>query len=156
MSLLTELPMVNTKPSPSFHTPSASDHKIGRRIDQAWLRQVCLEAGADDVGFVEIDRPDLEKDRQDMLNAFPHTKTLISFVVRMNREPIRSPARSVANLEFHHTGTRSMMSLELLSSYSKHAEFEHLIPLWAFLWKWIAFQARFGWFPIKQLPWPQD
>ena len=22
----------------------------------------------------------------------------------MNREPIRSPARSVANLEFHHTG----------------------------------------------------
>ena len=32
------------------------------------------------------------------------TKTLLSFVCRMNREPIRSPARSVANLEFHHTG----------------------------------------------------
>jgi ferredoxin len=30
--------------------------------------------------------------------------TLLSFVCRMNREPIRSTARSVANLEFHHTG----------------------------------------------------
>ena len=36
--------------------------------------------------------------------CFPPTKTLLSFVCRMNREPIRSPARSVANLEFHHTG----------------------------------------------------
>ena len=36
--------------------------------------------------------------------VFPPTKTLLSFVCRMNREPIRSPARSVANLEFHHTG----------------------------------------------------
>ena len=36
--------------------------------------------------------------------CFPPAKTLLSFVCRMNREPIRSPARSVANLEFHHTG----------------------------------------------------
>jgi len=106
MSLLTELPMVNTQPSTSIQDQSASEtsHEIGERLDRAWLRQVCLEAGADDVGFVEVDRPDLEKDRTDILNAFPHTKTLISFVIRMNREPIRSPARSVANLEFHHTG----------------------------------------------------
>ena len=31
-----------------------------------------------------------------------HTKTLISFVVRMNREAIRTPKRSVSNPEFHH------------------------------------------------------
>ena len=37
-------------------------------------------------------------------SAFPPTQMLLSFVCRMNREPIRSPARSVANLEFHHTG----------------------------------------------------
>ena len=35
---------------------------------------------------------------------FPQTKSLISFVLRMNREPIHNPARSVANVEFHHTG----------------------------------------------------
>jgi len=106
MSLLTELPMVNTKPAPFSTHQSAlgCSHKIGEHLEQDWLRTLCLEAGADDVGFVEIDRPDLEKDRPDILNAFPRTKTLISFVVRMNREPIRSPARSMANLEFHHTG----------------------------------------------------
>ncbi len=70
----------------------------------AWLRQLVLDAGADDVGFVEIGRIALDDQREDILKAFPRTKTLIAFVVRMNREPIRTPARSVANLEFHHAG----------------------------------------------------
>ena len=35
---------------------------------------------------------------------FPRTKTLLALVCRMNREPIRSSARSVANAEFHHVG----------------------------------------------------
>jgi Fe-S-cluster-containing hydrogenase component 2 len=73
-------------------------------LDAEWLRLLCLEAGADDVGFVEIDRPELADQRADILSFFPCTKTLISFVRRMNREPIRSAARSIANLEFHHTG----------------------------------------------------
>lgn len=69
-----------------------------------WLREVCLAAGADDVGFVGIDRPEIAADRGDILRAFPTTRTLVSIVGRMNREPVRNPARSVANLEFHHTG----------------------------------------------------
>ena len=73
-------------------------------LDAEWLRTLSLEAGADDVGFVEIDRPEIADQRHDILAAFPHTKTLVSFACRMNREDIRSPARSVANLEFHHTG----------------------------------------------------
>lgn len=73
-------------------------------LDAEWLRKLCLGAGADDVGFVEIDRPDIADQRNEILAIFPHTKTLLSFVCRMNRENIRSPARSVANLEFHHTG----------------------------------------------------
>src|SRR4029434_6847357 len=48
--------------------------------------------------------PALNEQRKDILRAFPNTKTLISFVVRMNREAIRTPARSVSNLEFHHSG----------------------------------------------------
>ena len=74
-----------------------------RVFDREWLRQVCLEAGADDVGFVEIDRPEIADQKGDILWLLPKTKTLISFVVRMNRENIRTPARSIANLEFHHT-----------------------------------------------------
>src|SRR5262245_34584274 len=72
-------------------------------LDADWLRRLCREAGADDVGLVEITRPALDNQRDDILRYFPPTKTLLSFVCRMNREPIRSPARSVANLEFHHT-----------------------------------------------------
>src|SRR5689334_6753129 len=73
-------------------------------LDAAWLRQLCLDCGADDAGLVEISRPALDDQRDDMLRAFPPTRALLGFVCRMNREPIRSPARSVANLEFHHTG----------------------------------------------------
>jgi hypothetical protein len=60
-------------------------------LDAGWLKQLVLDAGADDVGFVEIGRPALDDQRQDILKAFPHTKTLISFVVRMNREANRDP-----------------------------------------------------------------
>src|SRR3954462_8330186 len=73
-------------------------------LDAAWLRQLCLDCGADDAGLVEISRPALDDQRADILRAFPPTKTLLGLVCRMNREPIRSTARSVANLEFHHTG----------------------------------------------------
>src|SRR5918993_728599 len=73
-------------------------------LDAGWLKQLVLDAGADDVGFVAIGRPALDGQRDDILKAFPHTKTLISFVVRMNREAIRTPARSVSNIEFHHSG----------------------------------------------------
>ncbi len=73
-------------------------------LEAGWLRAFCLEAGADDVGFVSLDRAEIADQRDDILAAFPATRTLISLVYRMNREPIRSPARSVANLEFHRSG----------------------------------------------------
>jgi ferredoxin len=73
-------------------------------VDAGWLRQLCRDAGADDVGLVEIGRAALDDQRDDILRYFPPAKALISFVCRMNREPVRSPARSVANLEFHHSG----------------------------------------------------
>lgn len=75
-------------------------------LDPEELREIVLRAGADDVGFVEVDRAELSTERDDILRFFPHTKSLISFVVRMNREPIHNPARSVANVEFHHSGER--------------------------------------------------
>ncbi len=70
-------------------------------LDADWLRKLCLDAGADDVGFVELDRPAIANQRQDIIGAFPATKTLVSFVCRMNRENVRTPARSISNLEFH-------------------------------------------------------
>lgn len=84
--------------------PSSSGPLPAEPLDAVWLQQLVLDAGANDVGFVEIGRPALDDQRDDILKAFPPTKTLISFVVRMNREAIRTPARSVSNLEFHHSG----------------------------------------------------
>ena len=87
-----------------FHENAGTRPAPPSVLDAAWLRQLCLDCGADDAGLVEISRPALDNQRDDILRSFPPAKTLLSFVCRMNREPIRSPARSVANLEFHHTG----------------------------------------------------
>jgi len=73
-------------------------------LDATWLRELCLEAGADDVGFVELERPALATERPQIERAFPRARSLVSFVVRMNRDNVRSPARSVANTEFHQAG----------------------------------------------------
>ncbi len=78
--------------------------KIREPLNASWLRQLCLDAGADDVGFVEAGRPALGEERERIGQAFPRARSLISFVLRMNRDNIRSPARSIANSEFHHTG----------------------------------------------------
>src|SRR5262249_13376291 len=73
-------------------------------LNAACLRDLCLDAGADDVGFVVIDRAEIDDQRAALLGLYPWTRAFISIVCRMNREPVRSPARSVANLEFHHVG----------------------------------------------------
>lgn len=74
------------------------------QFDAVSLRQLALDCGADDAGLVQIGDSALEDQRRDILQFYPKTKTLLAIVCRMNREPIRNPSRSVANLEFHHTG----------------------------------------------------
>ncbi|XZE35165.1 hypothetical protein SH501x_000650 [Pirellulaceae bacterium SH501] len=46
-------------------------------LDAQTLREWCLAAGADDVGFVRIARQELDAERADILRVFPETKTLI-------------------------------------------------------------------------------
>jgi Fe-S-cluster-containing hydrogenase component 2 len=77
---------------------------ISSPLDRDWLRSLCLELGVDDVGFVSISQPEIADQRTKIWQAFPQTKSLISFVCRMNRDNVRNPARSVANVEFHHAG----------------------------------------------------
>ncbi|MFI0168152.1 (4Fe-4S)-binding protein [Streptomyces sp. NPDC017095] len=72
-------------------------------IDAEWLRRLCLDAGADDAAAVSLDHPDLAGEREHVLAALPGARTLVSLVVRMNRDNYRTPARSVANQEFHQT-----------------------------------------------------
>ena len=76
------------------------------KLNAKELREICLETGGDDVGFVEINNPLLADQKADILQIFPWTKTLISFVGRINRENLRSPARSIASLELHQVEER--------------------------------------------------
>ena len=70
-------------------------------LDADWLCEICLAAGADDVAFASVDNPDLASELEHVEAALPGTKSYISLVVKMNRDNVRSTARSVANQEFH-------------------------------------------------------
>src|SRR6201993_4214447 len=83
--------------------PSRRAQKPGV-LDADWLREICLAADIDDVAFASVDNPDLASEVEHVEAALPGTKSYISLVVKMNRDNVRSTARSVANQEFHRSG----------------------------------------------------
>lgn len=72
-----------------------------KKVTADYLKSILDELGADDSGFVDIENSALDVDRRYILECFPKTKTLVSIVCRLNREPVKSINRSVSNLEFH-------------------------------------------------------
>ena len=83
---------------------NSNEKREVRQFSAADLRKICLEAGADDVGFVDIDRPALQKEREGLLRVYPLTRSMISLIKVMNRENIQSPARYVSSDEYHSVG----------------------------------------------------
>ena len=75
-----------------------------KQFSAAELRKICLEAGADDAGFVDIDRQALQKEREGILKVYPFTRSIVSVIKVMNRENIQSSARYVASDEYHSVG----------------------------------------------------
>jgi len=71
------------------------------------LRSVCIEAGAADCGFVEVSRPALDFERQDILDVYPRTRTLIALVFALNPENMRSKVRNMSSSEFHEVSDES-------------------------------------------------
>lgn len=69
-------------------------------VDAQWIKKLVVECGADDVGLVEIGRPELDAHRGDLLKVFPDTQALISIVCRLNPENIRSLSRASSDLDF--------------------------------------------------------
>ncbi len=63
----TEIPMLN---GPGYPVETVPFSKPGL-LNATWLRTLVLETGADDVGFVEIARPELDDQRGDILASFP-------------------------------------------------------------------------------------
>lgn len=92
-------------PTVKWYRAQERDLKESAPLDADELRALCREAGADDAGFVEIDRvdrPGLTEEKESLLNALPGTKTVISLAFRANREALRTAVHSVTNLEFRH------------------------------------------------------
>jgi len=111
-------------------------------VDADWLRSIALEAGADDVGFVPLDTPGLEEEAIELRKAFPAAQTLVSFVVRMNRESVRSPMRSVANRTFHDTGERAEHVADVVARRLEDAGVGAINPSMAFPMEMDRFPGR--------------
>lgn len=65
------------------------------------LKALVMECGADDCGIVSLDDPLVKDEAVHARRAFAGARLAVSIVSRMNRGPIRSPARSASNNEFH-------------------------------------------------------
>src|SRR5439155_25687261 len=74
-------PALQKTSEPHERSECKPDRAQRERLDAGWLRQVCLDAGADDVGFVEIDRPALAEERLHIQRALPQARSLIGFVL---------------------------------------------------------------------------
>lgn len=69
-------------------------------VSRDWLKRLVRNAGADDVGVVEINRAELADQKPFILAAFPSAKTLISLIIRMNPPQVQSSDRSLVDGEF--------------------------------------------------------
>lgn len=89
---------------PSIAAVRARPKPTPKRLAAAELRALALEAGADDAAIVSLDHPDLSEEKAYALAALPSARSFVAFVVGTHPDSIRSPKRSVANLEFHRGG----------------------------------------------------
>lgn len=64
------------------------------------LSRMCREAGADDVGFVDVTHPHLDGMREGLLRAFPWAGTFMVLARRLNRHAVRTPLRSISSAAF--------------------------------------------------------
>lgn len=101
-------------------------------IDADWLREICIEAGADDVGFASVDDPALAGEVDHVQAALPGAVSYISLVVRMNRDNVRSTARSVANQEFHRSGETMNEAAQRITRALQDAGYRAINPSMSF------------------------
>ncbi len=84
----------------SAHEGRDGAYAGGGKLSAGFLRQLCLHAGADDAGFVEVGREGLASERSDILRVYPRTKTVVSILKQAHRETIRSVSLPVVDNEF--------------------------------------------------------
>ncbi len=73
---------------------------VSTLLDQQMLIMLCREAGADDVGFVDLESDALAGQRTSVRQALPWAQSILVFVRRLNRHALRTPLRSLSSAEF--------------------------------------------------------
>ena len=74
-------------------------------LESARLKQIALDAGADDAGLIDLSRETMAEYRQDLFDAMPDTQSIMVLVFRVNPNHLRSLAHSVADCEFKQVWT---------------------------------------------------
>ncbi len=64
------------------------------------IKQIAIDAGADDVGLIEFSRNSVKEYYPDLQSVMHDTKSLMILALRINRNPLRSIPHSVADQEF--------------------------------------------------------
>ncbi len=72
-------------------------------IEAESLKNEALQAGADDVGVIDLERETMAGFREDLRSVMPDVQSVLVMAFRLNQSSIRSVPHSVANLEFKHT-----------------------------------------------------
>ena len=73
-------------------------------LNAAALAQLCRQAGADDAGFVELDRAVLPAQRESVLRVLPWVRSFVVVVRCLNRPFIRARMRSLTSAEYDEVG----------------------------------------------------
>lgn len=88
-------------------------------LESPWLKQMALEAGADDAGLIDLSRDSMAQYRKDLLDVMPDTQSVMVLVFRVNQNHLRSLAQSVTDFEFKqiwanasHIGRRLVIKLQ--------------------------------------------
>ncbi|MDN2496683.1 (4Fe-4S)-binding protein [Nocardia nova] len=92
------------------------------------LREICLAAGADDVGFVSVDEPRVAEEREHARGILPSARTFVAFCLRMNRDNLRSPMRSLANAEFNHADDETNVVSRRITRALEEAGYRAVYP----------------------------
>lgn len=129
---------------PTVRAVRSRSRQAPEPLTREGLRALALEAGAADAGVVSIDDPALAEERPHVERALPGVRTLVALVLRMHRDDVRSPTRSVANLEFHRTGHETDEVAHRLAVRLAELGHRSINPSMAFPMELDAFPER-GW-----------
>lgn len=69
-------------------------------IDTEWLKQQAFDAGADDVGIIDLERNTMAPYRQGLKQVMPEAGSVMVLCFHVHQSALQTPAHSIADAEF--------------------------------------------------------